>query len=342
VTPRPLRSAPDHWIDRARAVSIEQVLVERGIVLKGHHGRLAGPCPLCGGVDRFAINLNKGEGVFHCRGCGAKGGGAISLVMFLDSCGFLSAVESLAGPPPGAVDHEEDRDAREQRARERCEQIERQRREREADEAAKLRETIAYCDHLWAQTVPLPSEAVAYFQRRGIALDGVPDMGGLCWHPAFPLWIGGPKRPSIVARFTDAITGAPGGIWHRPTTGEKPRTLGRMKGHVIRLWRDDAVSIGLCIAEGVETALAAATRIEHRGTILRPMWACGCRTNIASFPILPGVEHLTIVSDNDASGHGQRDARACARRWAGAGREAEVLLPNITGEDFNDIVRCSS
>jgi hypothetical protein len=199
-----------------------------------------------------------------------------------------------------------------------------------------LRASLAYCDRLWTQTVPLPSEAIAYFARRGISLDDVPEQGGLRFHPRCPF--DGQALPCIVARFTDTIIGAPGGIWRRPITGEKPKTVGPMKGHVIRLWPDDAVEQGLTIGEGVETVLAAATRITHRGTLLQPAWATGCADNLRHFPLLPGVEFLTIIADNDASGTGQTAARMCAKRWADAGREAEVLIPNATGADFNDMV----
>lgn len=328
----------DAWIDRARDVRIETVLAQRGITLKGRNGKLAGPCPVCGGTDRFAVNLNKGNsGVFFCRQCIGKGGDAISLVEFLDQCDFLRAVETLAGPPPDDDGKKETAEEREQRERDQRERIEHERIEREAREAAEVRATLRYCARLWGETVPLPPEAVAYFAKRKIDIADVPDQGGLRWHRAFPLWIDGPTRPSIVARLTDPLTGAPGGIWHRPLTGEKPKALGPMKDHVIRLWPDDAITNGLVIGEGVETVIAAATRIVHRGTLLRPAWACVCRTNIRDFPILPDIDALTICADNDACGHGQDDARECAKRWANAGREAEVLIPNESGADFNDI-----
>jgi hypothetical protein len=62
---------------------------------------VAGPCPQCGGKDRFSVHL--GKQVFNCRGCGAKGRGAIDLVMFLDRCAFLAAVETIVGEPQGSV-----------------------------------------------------------------------------------------------------------------------------------------------------------------------------------------------------------------------------------------------
>jgi len=90
-------AAFDDWVHRARSVPIEAELARRGHVLKGKVERI-GPCPICGGEDRFSINTNKQ--VFNCRGCGGKGEGAIDLTMFLDDAGFNDACETLNGDPP--------------------------------------------------------------------------------------------------------------------------------------------------------------------------------------------------------------------------------------------------
>jgi hypothetical protein len=90
--------AHDARVDRARAVKLEDVLSQRGIIqtLTGKNGKLEGPCPKCGGTDRFGVNCSKPA--FLCRHCFPKDGGdAISLVMWLDGCEFLSAVEALTG-----------------------------------------------------------------------------------------------------------------------------------------------------------------------------------------------------------------------------------------------------
>jgi hypothetical protein len=78
-------------------VPINRELERRGITLRRQGTELVGPCPRCGGDDRFAININKQ--VFNCRGCGAAGD-VIDLVMFLDSCDFVHAGTTLAGEPP--------------------------------------------------------------------------------------------------------------------------------------------------------------------------------------------------------------------------------------------------
>jgi AAA domain/CHC2 zinc finger len=83
------------WVERAKAGNIGAILAARNIVLKGRHGQLAGPCPNCGGTDRFAVDLNRQ--IFNCRGCGASGGGVINFVRFLDGVGFIPACEIITG-----------------------------------------------------------------------------------------------------------------------------------------------------------------------------------------------------------------------------------------------------
>ena len=111
-----------------------------------------------------------------------------------------------------------------------------------------------------------------------------------------------------------------------------------MKGCAIRLWPDDVVTTGLVIGEGIESTLAAATHIIHRETLLQPAWTAGSAGNLASFPVLPGIEALTILVDNDATGVGQAAAMECARRWSAAGREVARLIPRELNTDFNDII----
>ena len=201
------------------------------------------------------------------------------------------------------------------------------------DEAKRL--TLA--DATWNEAVPIVgTDGEAYFARRGITLDDVPDHGALRWHPQCP-WEAG-TAPCVVARYTDAVTAAPRGIWRRPIDGQKPRSLGPTAGCVIRLWPDDTVELGVVLGEGVETTLAAATRITHRGTYLRLAWAAGSSSNMAAFPPLAGIETLTLLVDHDANGAGERAAALCVSRWEDAGKEVTRLTPGDLG-DFNDLVK---
>jgi hypothetical protein len=96
MTPDPAREA---WINRARAVPLMDEVERRGIKLKRVGVEYVGPCPLCGGDDRFAINADKA--VWNCRGC-TKGGDVIALVMWLDGSTFPEACTTLAGEKPKA------------------------------------------------------------------------------------------------------------------------------------------------------------------------------------------------------------------------------------------------
>jgi hypothetical protein len=71
----------DADIERARATNVMAILARRGVTLAGRQGWRCGPCPICGGTDRFAVHPQKRA--FNCRGCGASGGSAIDLVAFL-------------------------------------------------------------------------------------------------------------------------------------------------------------------------------------------------------------------------------------------------------------------
>ena len=112
-------------------------------------------------------------------------------------------------------------------------------------------------------------------------------------------------------------------------------TLGPKEGGAIKLWPDAAITTSLIVGEGLETVASAATRIEHKGTLLQPAWAL---LDKANFPVLSGIEALTILVDNDKNGAGQNAADACAERWLDAGRDVCRLTPKVSGCDFNDIV----
>lgn len=175
---------------------------------------------------------------------------------------------------------------------------------------------------------------MTYLHRRGVDLGNLPpDIHNvLRWHPSCP-WEGG-RHGAIVALFTHIITGEPRGIHRIALTlvGEKvgKKMLGPVGGCVMRLWSDEDVTTGLALGEGIETTLAAATRIAHKGTRLAPAWACGSAGTMGRFPVLTGVEALTLLVDNDETGAGQEAAAQCSAQWTAAGREV--------GMDFADIV----
>src|SRR5438128_1940954 len=72
--------------------------------------------------------------------------------------------------------------------------------------------------------------------------------------------------------------------------------LGSITGAVIKISADDDVTIGLGICEGIEDAIA----VLKAGW--RPIWCCLSAGNLGCFPVLPGIEALTVFADADQPG----------------------------------------
>jgi hypothetical protein len=129
----------------ARAADILAVAESLGAHLKNiATNEWAGPCPICGGNDRFSVNTRKG--VFNCRGCGAKGS-VIDLVMHITGCSVIEACERITGAPRPDRSRDETPEERQSRLKanarraaeiqkcreaEECAEAERQERDREA------------------------------------------------------------------------------------------------------------------------------------------------------------------------------------------------------------------
>jgi len=108
------------------------------------------------------------------------------------------------------------------------------------------------------------------------------------------------------------------------------RYTGVAGGGAVKLDADGEVTMGLAIGEGTETVLAA------RQFGFRPAWALGSAGAIAAFPVLAGIECLTLLTENDDAS--RRAVEACASRWHAGGREVTIIEPTI-GKDLNDAIR---
>ncbi len=187
---------------------------------------------------------------------------------------------------------------------------------------------------LWASCRELGGVAVDYLRARNCVIP--PLEGDLRWHPAVD-HPDGYTGPALVARVTDVHTRKAKSL-HRTwingdgTKAANPARL-PLAGHelrngVIRLWPDEAVTYGLGVAEGIETALSLAWG--HA-----PVWALIDAGHLAKFPPLAGIETLVIACDNDPAGI--KAARECAGRWFAAG--VEVIVTRQEQNDLNDVAR---
>jgi putative DNA primase/helicase len=161
------------------------------------------------------------------------------------------------------------------------------------------------------------------------------------YHPS--LWFKQEQRtrPGLLALLTDVSSGEPCGIirtflnpdfvsrkHYDPRCKLGRRMLGRAKHAAVKLGSSPNPS-KLVIGEGTESCLAA--WMMH----LRPIWALGSAVGVAAFPLLPFVEQLIILRENDKVGREAADT--CADRWLRAGRRV-LFAPVPQGKDHNDML----
>jgi putative DNA primase/helicase len=192
---------------------------------------------------------------------------------------------------------------------------------------------------IWSRATPIAgTPAHSYLAARGLHnLPAGADGEALRFHPSCPYQ--GGRRPCMLSLLRDIKTNAARAI-QRTALSEDGAKLGRMTlgpkaGAAIKLTGDADVSTALTIGEGLETTLA--------GMMLGyvPAWALGDAGELAAFPVLPGIESITILVDHDRSGTGQRAALRCSARWTDAGREVFRLVPRQPGADVNDLLKAA-
>jgi hypothetical protein len=79
-------------VDLLRLVEPDTALTR---IANTHGGEYAGPCPFCGGTDRFHVVPAAGK--WYCRQCTPRGGDAIDYVQRREQVAFQAAVELLMG-----------------------------------------------------------------------------------------------------------------------------------------------------------------------------------------------------------------------------------------------------
>ena len=284
-----------------------------------------GPCPLCGGTDRFQFTDKFGEGNYHCRACGAGGGfKLLQAIKGIDFNAALTAVErcvGAVGAAPMAAANEPS-----------------------AERMKKLAQRI------WGEALQVSAgdEVDRYLCGRGLALPAYPKV--LRFHPAlgyFQKDSGGKSRQ--IAQYPAMLACIQGADGHAVTLHRTYLMDGRklqasdakkvlssgINGAAVRLFE---AGDELAISEGIETALAV-----HLATG-KPVWAGLNAGNLEKLWLPVSVRRICIYGDNDADGDfdGQALAYALARRLKkeerrSGRREVQVFLPRQPGMDWADV-----
>jgi len=365
----------DPRVSAARLHPVDQVLSRLALAKLATCGHeRTGPCPKCGGTDRFSVNIR--TSAFLCRHCLPSGGfGVIGLVMHCLSTDFLGAVEWLEGPPDKGVSQEElaRRERAAAEAREKSQMEERAYRARARQDAHRI----------WSSARdPSDTDVETYLARRGVgeilrpyaprALRYVHELPYM-WRPAGGEWAEIHRGPAMVA----AIQGPKGGFigahrtWIDPRPGKtkarivatdgtvqkSKKSLGSVRGGAIRL-KEVPRADTMVMAEGIETTASAMVSGAFKGAAF---W-CGVSlgnmagravrgkdlkyrgipdlTDDRAFVPPTGIKRLIFIQDGDSD---PRDTRA--KLLTGA-RRAMALRPGLTakivsardGMDLNDML----
>ena len=283
-----------------------------------------GPCPMCGGEDRWSFTDRNGDGDFICRECDA--GKGLKLVQAFKGWDFKTAaheVDQIIGNLP--------------------------------KNAPRTRPplpkpvSISELKRIWraAREITPDDPAGLYLQRRGINLKWavtlrfVPEM----YHAPTKT-----THPAMIAVVRDV--NGDGDQIHRTyltPDGQKADVepvrmfMARPmpEGGAIRLGPEGEI---MGIAEGIETALSATMMF---GFVT--VWATATAGELEKWQPPAVAKRIMIFGDNDHSFTGQAAAYALAKRLtheeqkvtAACRRVIEVHIPPETGEDWNDVLQRS-
>jgi len=188
---------------------------------------------------------------------------------------------------------------------------------------------------IWKKARPVPGTLAETYlvNERGLPLP--PDIlasDAFRFHPS--LYYDETYVPGMVALMRDPVTTVPVGIQRTFLTADGKKIKRRMLGSagVVMLSPSEEVTYGLGLAEGMENGLAIMTIAGWR-----PVWAAMSAGAIRNFPVLTGIESLTIFADPEDVG--MNAARACGERYAASGRDVTIVAPPDPRRDWNDVLR---
>ena len=268
--------------------------------------RKAQPCPMCGGVDRFVFDDKHGNGDYFCRQCGPGNGFDLLRKIFgWDFAHTATEVDRVLGTGLPQKTY-----------------------------IARQKMTWEEVAQIWrtAKPILIDSPVDVYLRGRGISMGLHPKALRFVDH-----WKHTPTLkflPCMMALFRDAD----GAICNIHRTYLADVTPNKMflptrvpAGGAIRL-SEPAIEMG--IAEGIETALSASLLFNL------PVWATTSERLLREWRPPVGARRITIFADHDHNYVGQSAAYDLAKRLVlRHGFDVKIKIPDMTGWDFNDVIK---
>ncbi len=299
--------------------------------LKNKHG----PCPMCGGKDRFRFDDKNGRGTYICSQCGA-GNGMTFLMRYCDWQDSKKAIDfinrTLNGRGVQSIGDILKNNS-----------IVQQAYTKQANPEAQRKKI----NIIWSQSTPIThSDPVdRYLQARGINLEVYPPC--LRYHSDLPYYDN--EKEKVIGHFPAMIAliqnqSGETVTLHRTYLGDackanvrnpkklmSPAIPRSSLGAAIRLYPPTGDGT-LAIAEGIETALAfyIMTGI--------PVWATVSALGMERIILPSQINKIWIAVDNDHSGTGQKAADALAARLVLNGQAVRCVIPPKVGDDFADLL----
>ena len=313
--------AQGHWL---------AILMRSGIAAY-YLTRRHGPCPGCGGRDRFRFDDKDGRGTFVCGGGGdLLAGDGFALLTHVHGWTPAEArrfVAGVLGLQSG---------------------VEAPTRRVQPPKVALASVDYSEAVHrVWNAARPLTGDCAGsrYLQGRGLALDSYP---ALRTHPALPYWLGREviHTGAALVGIAQNVDGPAAGlqrIWLDGNDGKAiiehggeglpckkmlSRHVGAMAGAAVRL--GEPTEGRLLVCEGIETGLACRE--------LWPAWPVWCSLSTSGMRalLLPeNVREVVIAADHDANQAGELAAKALADRLTTVGVTVRIVLPPMEGDWLN-------
>ena len=280
------------------------ILLKLGLPARSISGK-HGPCPICGGSDRFRLDNKNGLGTYYCT-CGP--GDGFNLLMKFHGWDFKTTareVEKIVGEVGTEIKQEQDPKVRLKKIQSACKDLS----EDGVTRYLRNRGLSRYPESLKIARLPYYEDG----KKLGVYDTMVAKL------------VSADNKP-LTFHLTYLEDGAKADV---PSPKKVMKPVAPIAGGAVRLF---PLESHMAIAEGIETALAV-NELTHI-----PCWSVLSANGMEKFQVPAGVKKLTIYADNDNNFTGQKAAYTLAHRLALQDIDVLVCVPSIAGMDWLDVL----